>query len=231
LNTLKNIIEVKNLTFAWPTCKPLFNQFNLEIERHQKTYIAGASGSGKSTLLNLLAGVLDTAQGEIWFNGHAFHQLSRSQKDKIRGQEMGFIFQQFNLIPYLSTLDNIILPLNLFQSRKKAALELFESMQDAAVYLMERLSLPSQLLRQPVYQLSVGQQQRVAAARAFIGNPKIVIADEPSSALDWENQAQFLKLFLELGQSQNITLLLVSHDERLAPHFDQRINLPNGLGH
>ncbi|MEY3777704.1 MAG: hypothetical protein RIR83_1756 [Pseudomonadota bacterium] len=175
--------------------------------------------------------MLDTAQGEIWFNGHAFHQLSRSQKDKIRGQEMGFIFQQFNLIPYLSTLDNIILPLNLFHSRKKAALDLFESTQDAAVYLMERLALPIQLLRQPVYQLSVGQQQRVAAARAFIGNPKIVIADEPSSALDWENQAQFLKLFLELGQSQNITLLLVSHDERLAPHFDQRINLPNGLGH
>lgn len=220
------VIEVKDLQFAWPQQTPLFDHFNFTIQVNQKTYIAGPSGSGKSTLLNLLAGVLDAPHGEIWVNGHAFHQLSGPQRDQIRGEEMGFIFQQFNLIPYLSALENILLPLNLFPKRKAAALKDFSSIKEAGMYLMTRLSLPLSIVDQPSHQLSVGQQQRVAAARAFIGNPQIVIADEPSSALDWENQSQFMQLFLELGESQKTTLLMVSHDERLAPFFNQRIDLP-----
>jgi putative ABC transport system ATP-binding protein len=164
-------------------------------------------------------------RGEIWIHGERLQDLSRSAVDRLRGEEMGFIFQQFNLIPYLSVADNILLPTHLYPERRQAAIAEFGSLDLALTHLLQRLGLAAELLTQAAHQLSIGQQQRVAAARAFIGRPSIVIADEPTSALDWKNQTQLMDLFLSLAHEQHTALVMVSHDERLSEHFDERMTL------
>jgi putative ABC transport system ATP-binding protein len=146
----------------------------------------------------------------------------------LRGEQMGFIFQQFNLLPYLSVRDNILLPAHLFAKRKAAALAQFGSLDDALRYYMNHLGLPQELERQPAHLLSIGQQQRVAAARAFMGSPSIVIADEPTSSLDEGNQTQLLNLFFALAKEQQTALLMVSHDSRLCLHFDRQLQFASG---
>jgi putative ABC transport system ATP-binding protein len=164
-------------------------------------------------------------RGEIWIHGERLQDLSRSAVDRLRGEEMGFIFQQFNLIPYLSVADNILLPTHLYPKRRQAAIAEFGSLDLALTHLLQRLGLAPALLSQAAHQLSIGQQQRVAAARAFIGRPSIVIADEPTSALDWQNQTQLMDLFLSLAHEQHTALVMVSHDERLSEQFDERMTL------
>ena len=164
-------------------------------------------------------------RGEIWIHGERLQDLSRSAVDRLRGEEMGFIFQQFNLIPYLSVADNILFPTHLYPERRQAAIAEFGSLDLALTHLLQRLGLAAELLTQAAHQLSIGQQQRVAAARAFIGRPSIVIADEPTSALDWKNQTQLMDLFLSLAHEQRTALVMVSHDERLSEHFDERMTL------
>lgn len=163
-------------------------------------------------------------QGSIRIHGERLQDLSRRAIDRLRGEEMGFIFQQFNLIPYLSVADNILLPTHLYAKRQQAAIAEFGSLDLALSHLLDRLGLSPSLLAQPAHRLSIGQQQRVAAARAFIGRPSIVIADEPTSALDWKNQTQLMELFLGLASEQQTALIMVSHDERLSTHFDQCIH-------
>lgn len=217
-------IEVKHLEFAWPSQAPLFTNLSFSVGPGKSLFISGPSGCGKSTLLNLLAGVMPPKRGEIWIHGKCLQDLSRSAVDRLRGEEMGFIFQQFNLIPYLSVADNILLPTHLYPKRRQAAIAKFSSLDLALSHLLQRLGLASALLTQAAHRLSIGQQQRVAAARAFIGRPSIVIADEPTSALDWQNQTQLMDLFLSLAQEQRTALVMVSHDERLSEQFDERIS-------
>ncbi len=216
-------IEVKHLEFAWPGQAPLFTNLSFSIAPGKSLFISGPSGCGKSTLLNLLAGVMPPKRGEIWIHGERLQDLSRSAIDRLRGEEMGFIFQQFNLISYLSVADNILLPTHLYPKRCQAAIAEFGSLDLALTHLLQRLGLAPALLTQAAHRLSIGQQQRVAAARAFIGRPSIVIADEPTSALDWQNQTQLMDLFLSLAQEQRTALVMVSHDERLSEQFDERI--------
>jgi putative ABC transport system ATP-binding protein len=216
-------IEVKHLEFAWPGQAPLFTNLSFSVSPGKSLFISGPSGCGKSTLLNLLAGVMPPKRGEIWIHGQGLQTLSRGAIDRLRGEEMGFIFQQFNLINYLSVADNILLPVHLYPKRHQAAIAEFGSLDLAVRQLLERLGLSPTLLGQAAHQLSIGQQQRVAAARAFIGRPSIVIADEPTSALDWHNQAQLMDLFLSLAQEQRTALVMVSHDDRLSEQFDERI--------
>lgn len=217
-------IEVKHLEFAWPSQAPLFTNLSFSVSPGKSLFISGPSGCGKSTLLNLLAGVMPPKRGEIWIHGEYLQDLSRSAIDRLRGEEMGFIFQQFNLISYLSVADNILLPTHLYPKRRQAAIAEFGSLDSALSHLMQRLGLAPALFSQAAHRLSIGQQQRVAAARAFIGRPSIVIADEPTSALDWQNQAQLMDLFLSLAQEQRTALVMVSHDERLSEQFDERIS-------
>ncbi len=219
-------IEVKHLEFAWPKQSPLFTNLSFSVDLGKSLFISGPSGCGKSTLLNLLAGVMPPKRGEIWIHGECLQSLKRSAIDRLRGEEMGFIFQQFNLINYLSVADNILLPIHLYPKRRQAVIAEFGSLAFALSHLLERLGLSPALLGQAAHQLSIGQQQRVAAARAFIGRPSIVIADEPSSALDWKNQTQLMDLFLSLAHEQRTALVMVSHDERLSDRFDQRIAFP-----
>ena len=219
------MINLTNLRFAWQK-KDIIDIKALNIKKGQHLFIEGPSGSGKSTLLNLLGGVLTPQSGDVTILGQSLNALSSSQKDSFRANHIGFIFQQFNLIPYLSVLDNITLPCTFSQARKEKALKQSNSLNEEAIRLLAALGLSDpELLQRSVNELSVGQQQRVAAARAMLGSPEIIIADEPTSALDSEHRQGFIKILFSECQKENITLIFVSHDADLKHHFTHSINL------
>jgi putative ABC transport system ATP-binding protein len=219
------MIKINDLCFSWKNT-PVINIDRLHIPVGQHLFIEGPSGSGKSTLLNLLAGVLAPQQGEISVLGQPLSQLSGSQKDSFRADNIGFIFQQFNLIPYLSVIDNITLPCSFSKKRKTKALAQSGNLKNEAIRLLNALGLDDHaLFQRSVNELSVGQQQRVAAARAMLGSPEIIIADEPTSSLDSEHRQAFIKTLFEECQKENITLIFVSHDKSLKHHFDHCIHL------
>jgi putative ABC transport system ATP-binding protein len=191
------------------------------VQANEQIFIHGASGSGKSTLLNLIAGVLQPQQGRISALGVDLSALTAAARDRFRVDHMGLIFQQFNLIPYLSVLDNVLLPCR-FSARRSARAD--DAKQSAAV-LLRHLDLDESLWRRSATQLSVGQQQRVAAARALIGRPEIIIADEPTSALDAARQTAFLTLLRRECAAANAALLFVSHDLRLAAGFGRCVEM------
>ncbi|MBL4631609.1 MAG: ATP-binding cassette domain-containing protein [Paraglaciecola sp.] len=181
----------------------------------QQVFLYGDSGSGKSTLLNLLSGILAPQQGSIKLFGTEMSELSNSGRDRFRAENIGVVFQQFNLIPYLSVEKNIELAVYLAKSSKQ---KLAESLQQ----LMSVLKLPSSILHIPVSSLSVGQQQRVAIMRAFINSPKLLLIDEPTSALDNPATHAFMSLLLEICQTHNTTMVFVSHDSGLESFFSLR---------
>jgi putative ABC transport system ATP-binding protein len=217
-----NAIEIKNLEFSYPkSLKPVINIPDLQIREGNRIFLFGPSGYGKSTLLNLLAGVLDCKKGELNVLGNNLTKLSQSKKDSLRGSEIGYIFQIFNLIPYLNLKENIILPCMI--NKKRAHGIDYEKQADE---LILTLGLGDHI-HKPVTDLSIGQQQRVAAARALIGNPRLVIADEPTSSLDENNTAEFMNLLIKEWEKRKFTLIFVSHDERLKKYFDTTISLPS----
>lgn len=163
--------------------------------------------------------------GSITVLGQLLSTLSAARRDTFRAEHIGFIFQMFNLIPYLSVVDNVLLPCR-FSNRRKHNIETrSSSLKDEAMRLLDHLDLHEEILQRPVTELSVGQQQRVAAARALIGGPELVIADEPTSSLDADRRAGFLQLLLQECAEQNTTLIFVSHDSSLEPFFDRGIRL------
>ncbi|MGL0814565.1 ABC transporter ATP-binding protein [Vibrio vulnificus] len=219
------MIKVNNLRFAWDK-QAIIDIDTLHIQKGQHLFIEGPSGSGKSTLLNLLAGVLTAQSGEVCILGQQLNNLSSSQKDHFRSNHIGFIFQQFNLIPYLSVIDNITLPCSFSAQRKSKALQRSVSLKAEAIRLLNALGLTEpELLQRSVNELSVGQQQRVAAARAIFGSPEIIIADEPTSALDNDHRQAFIKILFDECEKADITLIFVSHDGTLKQHFDRHITL------
>ncbi|MDR0423408.1 MAG: ABC transporter ATP-binding protein [Rickettsiales bacterium] len=191
---------------------------NLFVNRGEMVFLSGESGSGKSTLLNIIAGILDYKSGSVTVMGQELKYLTSFQRDKFRGENIGFIFQQFNLIPYLSVVDNVLLPCKLFNKKS----DLLET-------LIERTALPKECLDKRVDELSIGQQQRVACIRALIGRPSLVIADEPTSALDDDKQNAFLKLLIECCKDINSTLIFVSHNKNLSRLFDRIVEIKNGI--
>ncbi len=197
----------------------------MTVSRGERVFIEGASGSGKSTLLCLLAGVVTAQQGEIWVLGQRIDRLGGARRDRFRSDHIGFIFQLFNLIPYLSVLENVTLPCRFSPKRRAAALGNGSSLEAAAVRLLNHLDLDQGLMARPVTELSVGQQQRVAAARALMGRPEILIADEPTSSLDANRRAAFLELLFRECEAANTTLVFVSHDATLERFFDRTIGL------
>jgi putative ABC transport system ATP-binding protein len=216
-----SLLELKALRFAWPGQPPCLDIGAFELAAGEQIFLHGPSGSGKSTLLNLLAGVLKPDAGDIMLLGKSLPALSGAARDRLRADHIGLIFQQFNLIPYLSVLDNVLLPCR-FSSRRR------ERAGDAAASaerLLRHLDLDPTLWHRPATELSVGQQQRVAAARALIGTPELVIADEPTSALDAERQTAFLDLLAAECASAGAALVFVSHDRRLAGRFSREVAL------
>ena len=219
-------IHIRDLGFHWNKGSAAILELDeLRIERGERVFIKGSSGSGKSTLLSLIAGVLLPQHGEVSVLGQKLNALSAARRDRFRAEHIGFIFQMFNLIPYLSVQDNVLLPCH-FSRRRRANIDRGKTTLAAeAQRLLEHLDLPQQLLQRHVTELSVGQQQRVAAARALIGNPELVIADEPTSALDADRRSVFLQLLLQECAAQQTTLVFVSHDSSLESQFDRSIQL------
>ena len=197
----------------------------LDIATGESVFVYGPSGSGKSTLLGLVAGVLLPHEGSVALLGTKWSTLSGSQRDRFRADHVGYIFQQFNLLPYLSVLDNVLLPCRFSRRRFERAGGSGAAVRDAAQGLLREVGLYETLWTRSAVQLSVGQQQRVAAARALIGRPELVIADEPTSSLDAPLRDAFMDLLLGECRTTGSTLVFVSHDERLASRFDRRLAL------
>ena len=221
-------IEITQLRHAWPQQPALFDIDHLTVEQGKHLFIQGPSGCGKSTLLSLLAGVQQVQSGVCRVLGHDMAKLSAIQRDRLRGEHMGVVFQQFNLLPYLDVQANILMPTRMFPSRAAAACLTWGSPLNQARALAQQLGLGEGTWRQPVHQLSVGQQQRVAAIRALMGAPELVIADEPTSALDDAMQFEFLDLLLATAEKQHASVILVSHNARLAQRFDHVFNMQAG---
>lgn len=220
------VIDIEQLSFAWPGCAPVLEIERLQLARGEHLFIQGPSGCGKSTLLNLVGGVLTGFAGQIRIDGLSLGQLSGRQRDRLRADRMGMLFQQFNLLPYLTLETNVSLPCTLSKPRRAAAIARSGSVAAEAVRLLQRLGLtPEQYGQRPVAQLSLGQQQRGAAARALMGAPGLLIADEPTSALDSHNRDLFMQLLMDELQQADTTLLLVSHDSALARYFSRTLQL------
>lgn len=259
-----NILECKGVEFTYPKATERLSINHFAIHAGESVFLTGPSGSGKTTFLNLCAGVLLPQKGSIQLMGQAFHDLSEGQRDKLRVDHIGFIFQQFNLLPYLSVLDNVLLPVQCSARRRSRAVSqtpsqtesqtappaaggtvnravnsavnsaenrsvnhtvnhsinysVTHSVNQSALACLAALGL-ADLAERKAAHLSVGQQQRVAVARALLGHPDLIIADEPSSALDDENQRQFMHLLLDQCQKTGAALMMVSHDMRLAEYF------------
>ncbi len=221
------LIGVEQLRFRWNRDQPpCIDIEHLAVAAGERVFVHGPSGSGKSTLLGLLGGVLVAERGSVCItlpgSTTRLGALGGAARDRFRVDHIGFIFQQFNLVPYLSVIDNVLLPCR-FSARRRQRCG--GAMQAEAERLLRALDLAPELAGRPVTQLSVGQQQRVAAARALLGRPEIVIADEPTSALDAERQDRFLELLLHECAASNASLLFVSHDRRLARHFTRELAL------
>ena len=223
--TTKSIF-IKDLKFSYGKTSsnkaPLvLNIETLEILNGEKVFIYGPSGYGKSTLLNIMAGVLETKTGEVQVLETDLHSVSQSSRDHLRGENIGYIFQIFNLIPYLNIKENIVLPC-LINKKRAAGIDFYAQADE----LIKTLGL-TEHAEKNVTDLSIGQQQRVAAARALIGNPKLIIADEPTSSLDEKNTSEFMNLLLSEWEKRRFTLVFVSHDSSLKKYFPRTISLPD----
>lgn len=208
-------INLSNVCFSYPEQPdiPILNIPSWSLGANEDVFIHGPSGGGKSTLLGLLSGVLTTKQGSITILEQPLHKMSPRQRDKFRANHIGYVFQQFNLIPYLDAIDNIRLASYFAKSTR--------SINHDIKALLTTLNFPEQDWKKPVRHLSIGQQQRIAIARALINKPAILIADEPTSSLDQANRDTFMTLLMSLVKSNNITLLFVSHDLSLAHYFSR----------
>ena len=223
----KVILDIKNVCFRWKNSGSLLlNLPEFKIEKHEHVFLQGQSGSGKSTLLALVGGILVSESGTLKVLGQDIKNFTRSERDSFRVDHLGFIFQLFNLLPYLSIEENVMLPLSFSSIRAKRAGRTKIDQFKEAKRLLKALALEKQLAeKSPVTELSVGQQQRVAAARALIGNPELIIADEPTSALDADLRHSFLELLFGECKKAGSTLLFVSHDSTLSDLFSRKISM------
>lgn len=209
-------IALRNLHFAY-AAEALLHIPQWQVPLGARIFLRGASGSGKSTLLNLLCGVLRPASGELCVLGQDLARMSARARDRFRARHMGVVFQQFNLVPWLSVRDNVRLAAHFAGTQKHLDAHLAE--------LSGQLNLAPGLLEQKAGALSVGQQQRVAVVRALINRPAILLVDEPTSALDQDNRDAFIDLLLRTVASCRATLLFASHDQTLAGHFSTQLSM------
>jgi putative ABC transport system ATP-binding protein len=216
------LLDLADLRYAWPgTSAPVFEGLNLRVAPGETVFLAGASGSGKSTLLALIGGLIAPDAGRIEFAGTRLDTLKRARRDKFRAEHLGVIFQQFNLLPWLDPVANVLLGCRFSKARGGR----LEHREHEAQRLLAAMGIDPASFDRRADQLSVGQQQRVAAARALIGRPDLVLADEPTSALDRDRRDDFLELLFTEVRAAGSALLFVSHDRELVDHFDRVIEL------
>ena len=219
-------IRLDSLRFYWSRVADFKIYIpKLEIGRGEKVLLLGESGSGKTTLLSLICGFLSPISGDKFLNEQKLNDLKANKKDQFRSDNIGIIFQQFNLLPYANVIDNITLPLYFSKNRDSRV----TNHREAALNLCRSLQLSESTIVMQANKLSVGQQQRVAVARALIGNPSLIIADEPTSSLDASTQKKFLDLMFRQIEEHKSTLLMVSHDSSISNYFDRTINIKDIL--
>ena len=189
-----------------------------EIARSERVFLQGESGSGKSTLLSLLSGMFVPSSGQVSVLGTAVSSLSTRERDRFRAGNIGFVFQQFNLIPYLSVMDNILLAARFAETTGVSA-------RARAEELLIKVNLGVELHDRPAGQLSIGQQQRVAIVRALINSPELLLVDEPTSALDHRNRDSFLELLTEILSESGCAMVFVSHDPEIGKYFDSKLTM------
>jgi len=220
------VVALEDVRFRWrPGAAPCIEIAHFAVAAGERVFLQGPSGSGKSTLLSLIGGVAVPEQGRVLLQGVDLATLSSAARDRRRADQLGIVFQLFNLLPYLTALENILLPCRFSAHRRNRIAARGSTPQAEAARLGAHLDLAPELLARPAAELSVGQQQRVAAARALIGQPALLVADEPTSALDADRQRSFLDLLLAESAAAGSAVLFVSHDARLAQAFDRRLAL------
>jgi putative ABC transport system ATP-binding protein len=220
-------IDISKVRFSWRNGRdPVLAVERFQIKRTERVFIQGPSGSGKSTLLSLIAGVVTPQSGTVKVNGVHLNALSGAKRDRFRADHIGIIYQMFNLIPYLSVVENVTLPCRFSSHRRVRAAGRGPGFEGQAMALLKKLGMDEKaVVNKPVTELSVGQQQRVAAARALIGAPEIIIADEPTSSLDADHREAFIRLLFNECDRQETTLIFVSHDTALEKLFDRTVRL------
>ena len=191
---------------------------SFEVREGEAVAILGASGSGKSTLLGLLAGLDVPSSGKVWISGEELFALNEDGRARLRGQMVGFVFQSFQLLPALTALENVMLPLELARGKEVGA---------RARTVLDRVGLGERLGHYP-RQLSGGEQQRVAVARAFVTEPRVLFADEPTGNLDSTTGEHIIELLFEMNRERGATLVLVTHDAELAKRCDRRLHIAAG---
>jgi putative ABC transport system ATP-binding protein len=217
------VLAIDSLRFAWPgEDRPVLDIEALSVAPGEKVFLHGPSGSGKSTLLAAIGALVVPQAGRITLCGRDLSALSRGGRDRFRADHLGVIFQQFNLLPWLDVLANVALPCRFSKTRAARA----GDVEGAGRELLRSMDLEPSLWHRRADQLSVGQQQRVAAARALIGQPELLLADEPTSALDADRRDRFLDLLFARLEQAGSALLFVSHDLALGARFDRVVELP-----
>ena len=196
----------------------ILREIDLAVDPGEALAVIGASGSGKSTLLAILAGLDTPTAGEVHIDGHDLFALDEDQRAELRGRSVGFVFQSFQLLPALSALENVMLPLELSKNAQA---------EELSVEMLRRVGLGERLHHYPKH-LSGGEQQRVALARAFVVRPKLLFADEPTGSLDAESGAAVIRLLFEMNREYGTTLVLVTHDEQLASRCQRSLRLVAG---
>jgi putative ABC transport system ATP-binding protein len=218
-------LSLNQIQYSWGTNNaPTLNIPSWHVQAGEKVFLSGASGSGKTTLLQLLAGIFVAKQGRLEILGQNLNQLSTNQRDAFRATHLGFVFQLFNLLPFLNVTENVLLATRFSRTRLQRAKQAHGDVGNAAQGLLQALDIAA-FADRAVHTLSVGQQQRVALARALIGEPEIIICDEPTSAIDAPQRDSFMRLLLEQVARTKATLVFVSHDPSLAHYFDRHVQL------
>lgn len=215
------ILSVKDVSKTYQSGNrklTVLDQVNFDIQSGESIAIVGPSGSGKTTLLGLCAGLDSSTTGSVVLNGNAFEKLTEDQRAAARSRDVGFIFQNFQLLPTLTALENVMVPLEL-KKRKDA--------KEKALELLDKVGLKDRVTHYPT-QLSGGEQQRVSIARAFANEPKILFADEPTGNLDTDTGEMIEDLIFDMNKEKGTTLILVTHDPQLAKRTDRIINIKGG---
>jgi putative ABC transport system ATP-binding protein len=219
INSLPDAIKLHNLNYTFQgSSLPVLSIPAWQVARNERVFLQGESGSGKSTLLGLLAGLQLPTLGEVEILGARMSALGAGKRDRFRAKHLGVVFQQFNLIPYLSALENVLLSAQFGTSDRRGA-------RQRAIELLESVNLPSSLHDRKAAALSIGQQQRVAIVRALINEPSLLLVDEPTSALDHNNRDAFLALLFDMLADVDCAMVFVSHDPTIGRLFDTHVRL------